>query len=43
MEGIFITITGLTVHAYLIAAAIVLIPLPARMLFNGLRGKFELK
>ena len=43
MEGIFQTITGLTIHAYIVAAALYLIPLPARMLYNGLRGKFDLR
>lgn len=43
MDDLFSTITGLLIHAYTIAAQLTLILLPAKMLFNGLRGRFDLR
>lgn len=37
------TIAGLSIHCYITAGLLFLIPWPARMLFNGLRGKFDLR
>ncbi len=43
MNDLFSTITGLLIHAYTTAAELTLILLPAKMLFNGLRGRFDLR
>lgn len=43
MNDVFSIITGLSIHAYIVAAWIFMLSLPARMLFNGLRGKLDLR
>ncbi len=43
MNDLFSTINGLTTHAYIVAAWIFLLGLPARMMLSGLKGKFELR
>ena len=43
MNDIFSIIAGLSTHAYITAAWIFLLSMPARMLFSGLRGRLELR
>lgn len=39
MNDIFSTVTGLAMHAYEIGAFIVIITIPAQMIFRALRAK----